>query len=71
MAETVLLTGLFKLTIAIIGFMLARLCLYWMDKFLTTAKFTSWLDNSNDIAKAVYFGSRIIAVALLIGLALS
>ena len=71
MLETAILQGLFKLTLAIIGFLMARICLYWMDKYFVPQKFTLWMDNANDNAKAIYFGARIIAVALLIGLALS
>ena len=71
MLEAAILQGSFKLVLALIGFTMARICLYWMDKFLVPEKFTLWLENANDNAKAIYYGARIIAIALLIGLALS
>ena len=71
MLEVALLQGSFKLILALIGFVMARLCLYWMDKHFLSENFISWLEETNDISKAVYYGARIIAVALLIGLALS
>lgn len=71
MLEAAFLQGSFKLVLALIGFLMARICLYWMDKHFVPKKFTLWLEEANDISKAVYFGARIIAIALLIGLALS
>ena len=71
MLEAAILQGSFKLVLALVGFIMARICLYWMDKYLVPQKFTLWLENADDFSKAVYFGARIIAIALLIGLALS
>ena len=71
MLEAAFLQGTFKLVLALIGFLMARICLYWMDKHFVPQKFILWLEEADDISKAVYYGARIIAIALLIGLALS
>lgn len=71
MLETALLQGSYKLILALIGLMMGRLCLYWFDKYFLSKIFTKWLDDANDEAKAIYYGSRFMAVCLLVGLALS
>lgn len=71
MLEAVIVQGLFKLALALIGVLGARLVLKWMDKFLVNGAFDIWLKGASDNAKAHYYGYRIIAVCLLIGFAIS
>ena len=71
MLEQALLQGSYKIILAMIGLMMGRLCLYWFDKYFLSVNFTQWLENANDEAKAIYYGSRFMAVCLLVGLALS
>ena len=68
---TALIEGGFKLTLALAGFLMARLALLWMDKALVTEQFSTWLEKANDQARATYYAGRIIAIGLLVGLALS
>lgn len=71
MFEAIIIQGLFKLTIAIIGVVIARLTLVWMDRFYIDSKFNKWLEATSDENKISYYGYRLIAVMLLVGLALS
>lgn len=66
-----LVEGVFKLTLALAGFIMARLALLWMDRALVTKEFSTWLEKANDQARAIYYAGRIIAIGLLVGLALS
>jgi hypothetical protein len=65
--ESVLIQGLFKLTLALFGIVIGRFTLLWMDK---NEKFNSWLDNTDPMAQAVYRAGRFIAVAIIIGAAI-
>ncbi len=71
MLEQAILQGLFKIILVLIGLVMGRLCLYWFDKYFLSEKFTKWLEGATDEAKAMYYGSRFMAVCLLVGLALS
>lgn len=71
MFETAILEGLFKLSLALLGLILARLLLIWMDRNLVSNQFREWLEKANDQARATYYSGRLIAVCLLVGLALS
>jgi hypothetical protein len=65
--ESVLIQGLFKLTLALFGIVIGRFTLLWMDK---NEKFNSWLDNTDPMAQSVYKAGRFIAVAIIIGAAI-
>jgi len=69
---SVLVSGLFKLTLAIIGIIAARLTLFWMDKYLenTQTSFAIWLRQASDLSRAIYHAGRFIAVAIIIGCAI-
>ena len=73
MLESALLQGAFKMCLAVIGLLMARLGLLWMDRHFTHNKLTEWLNNEKtaDVAIGIYYGCRIIAVAIVIGLAIS
>jgi len=71
MIEVAIAQGLFKLSIALIGFVGARYALVWMDNRAECTNFGEWLYKASDEAKATYYAGRLIAVALVIGLALS
>lgn len=68
--ESVLITGLFKLTLALIGIIVGRTTLYWFDHYLADSKFNKWLENANDESKANYYAGRFIAIAIIIGCAI-
>lgn len=65
--ESVLIQGLFKLTLAVFGIVIGRLTLLWMDK---NEKFTAWLDNTDPMVQAIYKAGRFIAIAIIIGAAI-
>jgi hypothetical protein len=71
MIEAAFLQGLFKLSLALIGLIMARLCAGWMDKYLVPPEFETWLKGSGDEARALYYGLRMLALCLLVGLSLS
>jgi hypothetical protein len=65
--ESVVIQGLFKLTLAVFGVVIGRFTLLWMDK---NEKFTLWLDGTDPMVQAVYKSGRFIAVAIIIGAAI-
>jgi hypothetical protein len=65
--ESVLIQGLFKLTLAVFGIVIGRFTLLWMDK---NERFTSWLDNTDPMVQAIYKSGRFIAVAIIIAAAI-
>lgn len=69
--EAVIIQGLFKIALALIGIIMGRATLLWFDYWLVGSKFTNWLDKASDIAKGVYYGARFIGVAIIIGCAIS
>lgn len=72
MIESALLQGTFKLTLAILGFLFARLGLLWMDRnIINDSEFGRRLNSWDSHAQSLYFTGRLLAVALVIGLALS
>ena len=62
---------IFKLVIGVAGILMARLSLYWFDRYLITEEFKDMVNDWDDQAQATYFAGRFLAVALCIGLALS
>ena len=71
MFEAAILQGLFKLTLAMLGLIMLRISSVWMDKYLVPSEFKNWLEKSSDEARALYYGLRMLALCLLVGLALS
>lgn len=71
MLEAAILQGLFKLSLALIGLIMARLSAGWMDKYLVPSEFKKWLKESSDEARALYYGLRMLALCILVGLAIS
>ena len=69
--EAILVQGLFKLSIALLGIILGRATLMWFDYWLGNSTFTRWLDGATDNAKAIYYSGRFIGVSLIIGFSLS
>ena len=66
--ESVLIQGLFKITLAIFGLLAARATLIWMDK---DEKFISWLDQQHPKYQVYYRIGRFAAVAFVVGAAIS
>lgn len=66
--EGIIVTGLFKIFLAIFGILAGRLTLKWMDKHIehSTSPFAKWLNDADDAAKGLYYGARIIAVCIVI-----
>lgn len=71
MFEAAILQGLFKLSLAILGLFMIRLSSVWMDKYLVPSDFKNWLEKANDNARALYYGLRMLALCILVGLAIS
>lgn len=73
MIESMLLQGAFKIILALLALLMARLGLLWFDHYLMPESFKNWItsDETTDIAKSVYFGLRLLGVCLLFGLAIS
>lgn len=72
MLESMLLQGLFKVTLALFAVIMARLSLLWFDRWLMPSTFRLWIEeNAQDNARALYYGLRLLAVCLLFGLAIS
>lgn len=65
--ESILIQGVFKLTLALFGIIIGRFTLLWMDK---NEKFAAWLDDTDPMVQAVYKSGRFIAVAIIIGAAI-
>lgn len=68
---SIVLAALFKLSIAIIGFMVMRFGLMWFDKAKFGQPFMERVNAWDNHSQALYFGLRIVAAALAIGLPLS
>ena len=66
----VLIELAFQLTVAAGGALMARLLLAYFDR-RSGGHFKRWIDNANSTDLAIYYGTRILAVCLLFGLALS
>ena len=65
--ENVLIQGLFKLVLAVLGIIIGRYTLLWMDK---NESFNKWLENTDPQAQSIYRAGRFIAVAIIIGCAI-
>lgn len=72
MLETAIAQGLFKIFLALVGIGFGRLTLFWMDNLIEKREtnFSNWIKQAGDNAKALYYGLRFIAVAIIIGCAL-
>jgi len=69
--EAVFVELLFKLAIALFALIGVRFALMWFDIISQVVRFGDWINEADDMSKAVYFGCRFIAVCILVGLALS
>lgn len=69
--EAVLVQGLFKIALALIGIITCRLTLIWFDCWLKDTSFTEWLRGATDEAKSMYYAGRFIAVAIIVGCAIN
>ena len=69
--EAVVIELLLKLTVALLALVGVRFALMWFDRILGVASFKDWINDADDMAKAVYYGLRFVAVCILVGLALS
>ena len=61
----------FKIVLALFAVVAVRYTLRWMDKSIGFIHFDKWIREASDDAKARYFGYRLIAFGLLVGLAIS
>ena len=69
--EAVVIELFFKLTVALFAMVGVRFGLMWFDRIIGVKPFREWINDASDMAKAVYYGLRFLAVCLLVGLALS
>ena len=68
--EVMLIAMTFKLLVASIAFAGVRMAIANMDKaFKIDVK--GWLNNASDVARAQYFGLRLLATCILFGLVFS
>ncbi len=72
MLETAIAQGLFKICLALVGIGFGRLALFWMDNLIEKQEttFSNWIKQAGDNAKALYFGMRFLAIAIILGCAL-
>ena len=72
MIEQALAQGVFKLCLAVIAVMVSLALLRWMDRRLSKLQpgsfFSRWRENASSEALGVYYGARVIAVCLLVGM---
>lgn len=66
--ENVLVQGVFKIVLAVLGLLSARAALIWMDR---DEKFISWLDIQEPKYQVAYRIGRFIAIAFVVGSAIS
>lgn len=71
MLESFLIQLLFKAIVAIFAIFGARMMLKWFDNYMMADSFKKWLDECDDMPKAVYYGLRFLGTGLLVGLVLS
>ena len=72
--EEFMVSGFFKLCLGVTGIVMARLTLLWMDKTIhkSHSKFAVFIEETADpLTKGIYYGARFIAIAIIIGSALS
>ncbi len=69
--EAVAIELFFKLTVALFALVGVRFALMWFDRIVGVTPFREWINDADDMAKAVYYGLRFVAVCILVGLALS
>jgi ABC-type spermidine/putrescine transport system permease subunit I len=62
--------GIFKILLALFGLCAARSMLLKMDN-AGMSNFSRWLENADDLSTSIYYSSRIVAICLLVGFALS
>ena len=61
----------FKLVIAFLGIVLAMGMLYLLDKSITGLDFADSLREASADERIKYYGARIIAICILVGLVIS
>jgi len=62
--------GGFKLVLALLGLIMCRVALISMD-IIAPRNFKDWLKNADHQSKAIYYGSRLICVGIIVGSAVS
>ena len=62
---------LFKVVCLILGILAVRATMLWMDKYLVPEEFKEWINGTDNLSKALYYGLRVIGVCLMVGFALS
>ena len=68
---SILLAAVFKLCIAGVGFLLVRAGLIWMDRGKIGREFMERVNGWDNSSQAIYYGLRVLAAAMVVGLALS
>tara|TARA_R110000744_G_scaffold147612_7_gene260592 strand:+ start:5649 stop:5879 length:231 start_codon:yes stop_codon:yes gene_type:complete len=69
-----MISGAFKVSLAIMAIIAARLTVLWMDKHVNKGEsnFAIWINNEkNGTAKAIYYGARWVGVAIIVAGAVS
>lgn len=73
MLEIAVTQGLFKLFLGLMGVLLGRATLMWMDNVIgehNESSFSIWLHGAEDSAKAIYYAGRLIFVSIIIAAAI-
>lgn len=73
MFEAAVAQGLFKIALGIVGVVMGRMTLKWMDVVIDSSdsEFSKWLENADGLSKAVYYAGRLLFVGIIVGSAIS
>lgn len=78
MLESALAQGLFKLALLVVGLVVARIGLAWLDSSMKrlnalgtgNSLFADWYKKASSTDKAIYYAARIAAVFLAVAIAI-
>jgi hypothetical protein len=70
MNDVILVSVALNLFMGLVGLFAARYALKYLDQ-VSSFDFSKWLNTADDTALGIYFGCRILGVAIVIGFALS
>ena len=78
MLESAVMQGLFKLVLLVLGLIVARVGLAWLDSSIErldrvgngNSRFREWYRKASTTDKAIYYAARIAAVFLAVAIAI-
>lgn len=71
--EAFMIQGAFKLVLAVTGIVVSRITLYYIHKLVheSGTPFAEWLANADDRSRGIYYAGQYIAIAIIVGSAVS